>query len=67
MIFSVLLGSQENDAEKLPDVLVVIQVCFERKLNQANVKKSLIRGKTLVGDMIPWMLSQQFQNAELAH
>jgi len=60
----VLLGPQENNGEKLPDVLVVIQVSFEGKLNQASVKKSLIRGKTPAGDMIPWVLSQQFQDAE---
>ena len=60
----VLLGTQKNNGEQLPDVLEVAQVCFEEQLNHANVKKSLIRGKTPAGDMIPWVLSQQFQDAE---
>lgn len=60
----VLLGPQDKDSTQLPDVLVVIQVAFEGALNQASVKKSLIRGKTPAGDMIPWVLSQQFQDAE---
>ena len=61
----VLLGPQEKTNE-LPDVLVVIQVCFEGKLNQASVKKSLIRGKAPSGDMIPWVLSQQFQDTDFS-
>lgn len=60
----VLIGPVKDGA--LPDILVVIQVCMEGAISKESVLKSLARGKRDAGDLIPWCISQQFQNNEFA-
>ena len=50
----------------LPDVLCVIQVCLEGEISGECVRDSLQRGKRASGDLIPWTVSQQFQDDEFA-
>ncbi|KAH3764049.1 N-acetyltransferase 10 [Pelomyxa schiedti] len=54
-----------HDLQQLPDVLVVIQVALEGKISIDAVEKmakSHLKGE--FGDLIPWTLSQQFQDNE---
>ena len=57
----VLLGPN-NDEGELPDVLCVVQVALEGAINQEQVQAELGRGKTSAGDLIPWTLTQQYQD-----
>ncbi|MFT7814465.1 RNA cytidine acetyltransferase [Arapaima gigas] len=46
----------------LPEVLAVIQVCLEGEISRQSILKSLSRGKKAAGDLIPWTVSEQFQD-----
>ncbi|XP_069821291.1 RNA cytidine acetyltransferase isoform X1 [Dendropsophus ebraccatus] len=48
----------------LPEVLAVIQVCLEGELSQQSIVNSLSRGKKASGDLIPWTVSEQFQDPD---
>eukprot|EP01006_Ploeotia_vitrea_P034891 TRINITY_DN65816_c7_g2_i1.p1 TRINITY_DN65816_c7_g2~~TRINITY_DN65816_c7_g2_i1.p1 ORF type:complete len:1119 (-),score=665.11 TRINITY_DN65816_c7_g2_i1:99-3455(-) len=64
----VLLGplGESGSSKQLPDILCVIQVCFEGAISRQSVLKSLSRGKRESGDLIPWCVSQQFQDNDFA-
>jgi len=59
-------GSSSSSSSGLPDVLCVIQVALEGRISQASVQASLARGHRASGDLIPWTMSQQFQDSEFA-
>ena len=46
----------------LPEVLCVVQVCLEGEISAESVQDNLQRGKRASGDLIPWTVSQQFQD-----
>lgn len=48
----------------LPEPLVVIQVALEGKISKSSVMASLSRGIKASGDLIPWTISQQFQDED---
>ncbi|CAK7308784.1 RNA cytidine acetyltransferase [Vulpes lagopus] len=48
----------------LPEVLAVIQVCLEGEISRQSILNSLSRGKKASGDLIPWTVSEQFQDAD---
>jgi hypothetical protein len=50
----------------MPEILCVVQVCLEGELNKQTVKLNLSRGKQAAGDLIPWTMSQQFQDDDFA-
>ncbi|CAG08734.1 unnamed protein product, partial [Tetraodon nigroviridis] len=50
----------------LPEVLAVVQVCLEGEISRQSILNSLSRGKKASGDLIPWTVSEQFQDAEFA-
>ncbi|KAL2756987.1 hypothetical protein ACRALDRAFT_1075722 [Sodiomyces alcalophilus JCM 7366] len=56
--------SEEN--QRLPEPLCVIQVALEGKISRQSVLNSLSRGQRPSGDMIPWLVSQQFQDEDFA-
>jgi len=65
----VLLGPAAEGgggADGLPDILCVIQVALEGKITRGAVQAALARGDRPDGDLIPWTLSQQFQDEEFA-
>lgn len=62
----VLLGPISADAPMLPDVLCALQVAYEGAITQEIVQEGLTRGVKPSGDLIPWTLSEQFQEPELA-
>ena len=50
----------------LPDILCFAQVCLEGQLSKQSILNSLARGKRAAGDLIPWTVSQQFQDDDFA-
>lgn len=62
----VLLPPISANNTSLPDPLVVVQVCLEGEISRQTVINSLSRGQRPAGDMIPWLVSQQFQDDDFA-
>ncbi|CAO2656738.1 Nn.00g055410.m01.CDS01 [Neocucurbitaria sp. VM-36] len=54
------------EANKLPEPLCVIQVALEGQISRESVLNSLSRGQRAGGDLIPWIVSQQFQDENFA-
>uniref|UniRef100_A0A670HTS1 RNA cytidine acetyltransferase n=1 Tax=Podarcis muralis TaxID=64176 RepID=A0A670HTS1_PODMU len=48
----------------LPEVLAVVQVCLEGEIARQSIMNSLSRGKKASGDLIPWSVSEQFQDPD---
>lgn len=62
----VLVPPIAEDSKHLPEPLCVIQVALEGRISKESVMNSLSRGKRAAGDLIPWIVSQQFQDDEFA-
>ncbi|CAH1257422.1 NAT10 [Branchiostoma lanceolatum] len=62
----VLLPPVNPDQAALPEVLCVVQVCLEGEISKQSIMSGLSRGKRASGDLIPWTVSQQFQDTEFA-
>lgn len=50
--------------DTLPEVLVVIHVCLEGQISEDNVDSSMARGKKAAGDLIPWVVAEQFNDKQ---
>lgn len=61
-----LLGPVDSESSSTPDILCVIQLCLEGQISKQNVMTQLSRGIRASGDLIPWTISQQFQDADFA-
>ncbi|XP_073514881.1 RNA cytidine acetyltransferase [Phyllobates terribilis] len=48
----------------LPEVLAVIQVSLEGEISRQSIMNSLSRGKKASGDLIPWTVSEQYQDPD---
>jgi N-acetyltransferase 10 len=62
----VLLPPIKDDENHLPEPLVVLQVALEGNISKQAVLEGLSRGMRAGGDMIPWLVSQQFQENKFA-
>ncbi|KAG8833327.1 hypothetical protein FRC17_010859 [Serendipita sp. 399] len=62
----VLLPPIADDETVLPDPIAVIQVVLEGQISKEAILDSLSRGLRAGGDMIPWLVSQQFQENKFA-
>ncbi|KAK6205007.1 putative ATPase [Scheffersomyces amazonensis] len=62
----VLLPPIEEGDNRIPDPLCVVQLALEGEISKESVRKSLSRGQRAGGDLIPWLMSQQFQDDEFA-
>ncbi|KPI36300.1 uncharacterized protein AB675_7257 [Cyphellophora attinorum] len=62
----VLIPPIKEDATSLPEPLCVLQVALEGRISRQSVLNSLSRGQRAGGDLIPWLVSQQFQDHEFA-
>eukprot|EP00955_Chlamydomonas_euryale_P044497 352905-Chlamydomonas_euryale.AAC.1 len=60
----VLLGPVDESANVLPDILAVVQVALEGAISRASARTSLAKGDLPQGDLVPWTISQQFQDAD---
>lgn len=60
--------SEQNSsqAQTLPAPLAVVQIALEGKIGKAAIIEGLNRGIRPGGDMIPWVISQQFQESKFA-
>ena len=63
----VLLPPIKDDETHLPEPLVVLQVALEGNISKKVIMDSLNRGIRAGGDMIPWTISQQFQENKFAY
>ena len=61
-----LIPPIKDDATTLPEPLCVLQVALEGRISKESVMNSLTRGQRAGGDLIPWLVSQQFQDSEFA-
>jgi len=55
-----------TEDSRLPEPLCVIQISLEGGISRKSVANSLSRGQRPAGDLIPWLVSQQFQDNEFA-
>ncbi|TKA28205.1 RNA cytidine acetyltransferase [Salinomyces thailandicus] len=62
----VLVAPVQEDANRLPEILCVLQVALEGQISKESVLSSLSRGQRAGGDLIPWLVSQQFQDSDFA-
>ncbi|KAJ2995414.1 N-acetyltransferase 10 [Globomyces sp. JEL0801] len=62
----VLLPPTDESKATLPEPLCVIQVCMEGQIARGSALASLSRGVRASGDLIPWVVSQQFQDDDFA-
>jgi N-acetyltransferase 10 len=60
----VLLGPVDDKQKNLPEILCAIQVSLEGQISKEAYMKSMESGKAPDGDLIPWTLSQQFQDKD---
>ncbi|KAL8478874.1 hypothetical protein ACS0TY_030671 [Phlomoides rotata] len=58
----VLLGPVDESKNHLPDILCVIQICFEGQISHKSAIKSLNDGRQPSGDVIPWKFCEQFRD-----
>ncbi|KIH88244.1 N-acetyltransferase 10 [Sporothrix brasiliensis 5110] len=58
----VLVPPISEDSSRLPEPLCVIQVALEGRISRESVLNALSRGTRPAGDLIPWLVSQQFQD-----
>lgn len=65
-LFCLLPPINASQGGKIPDVLCFIQVALEGEISQDSIMASLSRGKRGAGDLIPWTISQQFQDSHFA-
>nr|CAB3264206.1 N-acetyltransferase 10 [Phallusia mammillata] len=61
-----LLPPVTSDQSSLPDVLCVLQICLEGEISKKSISASLSRGSRSSGDLIPWTVSEQFQDPDFA-
>ncbi|CED84392.1 duf699-domain-containing protein [Phaffia rhodozyma] len=57
------IGENENT---LPEPLVVVQVAMEGRISKEVIMTSLSQGLRSGGDLIPWLMAQQFQDDDFA-
>lgn len=62
----VLVPPVDETQSKMPEPLCVIQVALEGQISRQSVLSGLSRGQRAGGDLIPWLVSQQFQDEEFA-
>ncbi len=62
----VLLGPVTGKQTGVPDILCVIQVALEGEISSSAYIRQTAQGISPSGDLIPWCVSQQFQNSEFA-
>ncbi|KAF3092983.1 N-acetyltransferase 10 [Orbilia oligospora] len=62
----VLLPPIDPNSKEIPEPLCVIQVALEGQISKQSVMSQLGRGQRADGDLIPWLVTQQFQDEDFA-
>jgi N-acetyltransferase 10 len=65
-LFVLLAPVEGASSATLPEPLCVLQVALEGNIGRQSILNSLSRGQRDAGDLIPWTMSQQFQDADFA-
>ncbi|KAJ8331396.1 N-acetyltransferase 10 [Batrachochytrium dendrobatidis] len=65
-LFVLLPPIDERNVNVLPEPLCVVQVCMEGTIAKGSALASLSRGVRASGDLIPWVVTQQFQDDDFA-
>ncbi|KAH9271157.1 hypothetical protein BASA83_006701 [Batrachochytrium salamandrivorans] len=65
-LFVLLPPIDEQNSNVLPEPLCVVQVCMEGTIARGSALASLSRGVRASGDLIPWVITQQFQDDDFA-
>ena len=65
-LFVLLPPIDPKDGARVPEPLCVVQIALEGQISKDSVRSSLSRGQRAGGDLIPWLVSQQFQDNEFA-
>ncbi|PIC51952.1 hypothetical protein B9Z55_002257 [Caenorhabditis nigoni] len=60
----VLMAPIDKSRKTIPEVLAVVQLCLEGRLDSDKVENGLESGKRAAGDLIPWTISQQFMDKQ---
>ncbi|VEU23397.1 DEKNAAC104576 [Brettanomyces naardenensis] len=61
-----LFGPDVGKDATIPTPLCVIQLALEGEISRESIRRSLSRGIRAGGDLIPWLVSQQFQDDDFA-
>lgn len=61
-----LFGPDAGKDGSIPTPLCVIQLALEGEISKESIRRSLSRGIRAGGDLIPWLVSQQFQDDDFA-
>ncbi|QPG76232.1 killer toxin resistant protein [Brettanomyces nanus] len=61
-----LFGPDVGKDASIPTPLCVIQLALEGEISRESIRRSLSRGIRAGGDLIPWLVSQQFQDDDFA-
>ena len=62
----VLIGPLDQQKSKIPDILWAIQVWYEGNVSKDSISSTMARGIKPAGDLIPWTVSEQFQDDNFA-
>jgi N-acetyltransferase 10 len=62
----VLLPPIADNETHLPEPLVVLQVALEGDISKQSILEGLQRGLRAGGDLIPWLVAQQYQEGKFA-
>ncbi|KAJ3717581.1 GNAT acetyltransferase 2-domain-containing protein [Lentinula guzmanii] len=60
------LNENKEDTDVLPHPLAVVQVALEGRISRESILSSLSRGLRAGGDLIPWLITQQYQETKFA-
>ncbi|KAG7917552.1 hypothetical protein KL927_002295 [Ogataea polymorpha] len=61
-----LFGPDAGKDGSIPTPLCVVQLALEGEISKESIRSSLNRGVRAGGDLIPWLISQQFQDDDFA-
>lgn len=61
-----LFGPDVGKDASIPIPLCVVQIALEGEISKDSIRSSLSRGIRAGGDLIPWLVSQQFQDDDFA-
>lgn len=65
-LFVLVPPMDDSSTPRLPEPLCVVQIALEGQISRQSVLSSLSRGQRAGGDLIPWLVSQQFQDEDFA-
>lgn len=65
-LFVLLPPVDGKNGSKIPEPLCVVQLALEGDISKESVRAALLRGQRAGGDLIPWLVAQQFQDDEFA-